>query len=377
MSDDTNYTLESDGEVKQIPAPELDYKPQLPKSYRPKIGLIGCGGITSHHLTAYKQDGLEVVAFCDLNQEATEERRKEFYPEAKCHTDYNELLADNSIDVVDIALHPAPRAAAIEAAINAGKHVLSQKPFSLDLDVATRLADLADEKGLKLAVNQNGRWAPYVRYIQQAINQGFIGDVHSINMFLNWDHTWIKGTAFETIHHIILYDFAVHWIDMTVNFFNGQSVELATGSLRKASEQTIGPPMMGGALLQFTNGFATLGFDGHSKHGNLERFSITGSKGTITASGTVCKINEIKLETEDGVATAKLEGEWFNDGFRGTMGELLCAIEEDRQPFNSGRNNLKTLEAVFATIASADSGQVVKAGSHRLLDDKCQPKIEG
>ena len=71
---------------------------------------------------------------------------------------------------------------------------------------------------------------------------------------------------------------------------------------------------------------------------------------------------------------AQLEGEWFNDGFRGTMGELLCAIAEDREPFNSARNNLKTLEAVFAVIKSADTGQTVKPGDHRQLDDRCQPK---
>ncbi len=374
MSDDTNYTLESDGKLKQIPAPELDYTPRLPKHYRPKIGLIGCGGITSHHLSAYKQDNLDVVALCDLNRERSEARRSEFYPEATCYEDYHELLAKPEIDVVDIALHPGPRAIAIEAALNAGKHVLSQKPFALDLDVATRLADLAEVKGLKLAVNQNGRWAPYVRYMQRAINDGLIGDVHSINIFLNWDHTWIKGTPFETIHHIILYDFAVHWIDMAVNFFNNQSAEFANGTLSRAIEQTLEPSMMGSALIQFTNGFATLGFDGHSKHGNLERFTITGSQGIINASGAVCKIAEVTLETEEGIATAKLEGEWFNDGFRGTMGELLCAIEEDRQPFNSARNNLETLAAVFAVIGSADSGQTVQVGSHRQLDEKCQPK---
>jgi len=372
--DDTNYGLDAEVSTKELPAPELDYKPRLPESYRPKIGLIGCGGITVNHLTAYKQDNLDVVAFCDLNLEAAEARRDEFYSNAKCYTDYHELLADESIDVVDIALHPAPRAAVIEVALNAGKHVLSQKPFALDIDVATRLADLADEKGLKLAVNQNGRWAPYVRYIQQTINEGLIGDVHAINIFLNWDHTWIKGTAFETIHHIILYDFAVHWIDMAVNFFTGQEAELASGSIRKASEQTITPSMMGGVTIQFTNGFANLGFDGHSKQGSLERFTVTGSKGVLTAIGPLLKIDEVKLETEEGVANAKLEGEWFDDGFRGAMGELLCSVAEDREPFNSARNNLKTLETVFAVIHSADTGQSVKPGDHRQLDERCQPK---
>lgn len=373
MSKDTNYGLRTETQIEEIPSPDLNYKPPFPKSYRPKIGLIGCGGITVNHLSAYKQDGLEVVGLCDLNSEATRARQKDFYPEAIRYNDYTDLLADDSIDVVDVALHPKPRAAAIEAALNSGKHVLSQKPFALDLEVAGKLTELADERSLKLAVNQNGRWAPYVRYMQEAINAGLIGDVHAVNIFLNWDHTWIHGTAFETIHHIILYDFAVHWIDMAVNFFKDQSAELATGTIRKATEQTMKPAMMGGAAIQFSNGFATLGFDGHSKQGSLERISITGSNGVLSARGPLLKIDEVKLETQAGFSKAKLEGEWFNDGFRGTMGELLCAIEEDRQPFNSAENNLRTLETVFAVIASADSGQTVRVGSHRKLDEKCQP----
>lgn len=372
--DETNYGLDAEVSLKKLPTPDLDYKPPMPRSYSPGIGLIGCGGITVNHLAAYKQDKLNVIGLCDLNEDATEKRRNEFFHEAKCYTDYNDLLADDDIEVVDIALHPAPRAIAIEAALNAGKHVLSQKPFALDIDLATSLADLADSKGLKLAVNQNGRWAPYVRYIQQAINEGLIGEVHAINMFLNWDHTWIKGTSFESIHHIILYDFAVHWIDMAVNYFKGQEAELAFGSVRKASDQTINPPMMGGATIQFSNGFANLGFDGHSKQGSLERFSVTGSKGALTAIGPLLKIDEVKLETEEGVANANLEGEWFNDGFRGTMGELLCSIEENREPFNSARNNLETLETLFAIIKSADKGQTIVPGEHRKLDDRCQPK---
>ena len=149
------------------------------------------------------------------------------------------------------------------------------------------------------------------------------------------------------------------------------------GTIRKATEQSMTPAMMGGTTIQFSNGFANLGFDGHSKQGSLERFAVTGSKGVLTAIGPLLKIDEVTLETEEGVAIAKLEGEWFNDGFRGTMGELLCAIEEDREPFNSARNNLKTLEAVFAVIGSADNGQTVQVGSHRQLDEKCQPKPRG
>ena len=371
MPEDTNYSLDAEKEIVEFPAPDLDYKPPQPKDYRPRIGLIGCGGISPYHLKAYRQTGLEVVGLCDLNPEAARERQEAFYPEAVCHGDFRDLLSDETIEVVDIALHPGPRAAVIEAALKAGKHVLSQKPFALDLEVAERLTQLAEQLDLRLAVNQNGRWAPYLRYIQQAIDSGLIGHIHTVNLHLNWDHTWIRGTPFETIHHIILYDFAVHWIDATVNFFKGQKAELALGTVRAASDQTINPPMMGGAVIQFSKGFATLGFDGHSKQGALERITVTGSKGVLTASGEVCKVSEVILETDKGKATAQLEGQWFEEGFQGTMGELICAIEEVRQPFNSARNNLDTLATLFAVIGSADRGHAMKVGRYRQLGDNC------
>ena len=57
-----------------------------------------------------------------------------------------------------------------------------------------------------------------------------------------------------------------------------------------------------------------------------------------------------------------LDGVWFDDGFAGAMGELLCAIEEDREPENSARRNLPSLELCFAAVASADAGTPVVVG---------------
>ncbi len=80
MSNDTNYELTTEKDLQEVPAPDLPYRPPLPKTYRPKIGLIGCGGITTHHLDAYKQDGLDVIALCDLNEEVVKERHKIITP---------------------------------------------------------------------------------------------------------------------------------------------------------------------------------------------------------------------------------------------------------------------------------------------------------
>ena len=130
-----------------LPRRCLPYRPRDPKRYRPSIGVIGCGGITKWHLTAYKNAGYNVAALCDIDRARAEMRRKEFYPDAFVTDDLADVLSRDDIEVVDITTHPPQRPPLIEAALMARKHVLSQKPFVLDLDEGERLADLADRDG--------------------------------------------------------------------------------------------------------------------------------------------------------------------------------------------------------------------------------------
>ncbi|TVR45644.1 MAG: gfo/Idh/MocA family oxidoreductase [Puniceicoccaceae bacterium] len=368
MSDDQekNYDLKQ-GAGKTMRAPDLPYRPAKPKSYRPRIGLIGCGGITQHHLKAYQRDGYEIAALCDLREESAQARRKEFAPSAKVFTDYRDLLGQADVDVIDVALHPAPRYAAVEAALQAGKHVLSQKPFVLDLDQGEALVRLEEEKGLRLAVNQNGRWAPYVQYAHQAIRAGLLGEVQTVAITINWDHSWTKGTEFEKIHHLVLYDFAIHWFDMAALFFDGQEAGRVAAATASANAQEVKPPLLAHASVTFPKGQAVLTFDAACKFGPGESILITGSKGTLSMRGAVCTAHTIELHTAEGVARPQLEGTWFPDGFRGSMGELLCAIEENREPSNSARNNLRSLGICFAALGAADSGEPRQAGSVRSI----------
>lgn len=362
-----NYALTAKKSVREFPAPKLDYQPPTPKRYRPKIGLIGCGGITKAHLEAYRTVGWEIVALCDRVAEAARQRQQEFYPQAEIYTDYRELLAHAEVDVVDIALHPEPRVAAIEAALEAGKHVLSQKPFVLDLDVGERLVALATRQGRKLAVNQNGRWSPYVRYLAQAIKHGLIGDVQTVAINLNWDHTWIRGTPFEAVHHVVLYDFAIHWFDMAALFFQGRPARSVFAANAFAPGQQLKPPMIGSATIAFAGGTATLNFDAHSRFGAEESLCISGSQGTLRARGPICAAHDVTVFTKRGFARPKFQGQWFNDGFRGTMGELLCAIEEHREPANSARENLRSLAICFAAVKAADTAKAQAPGKVRRL----------
>jgi hypothetical protein len=110
---------------------------------------------------------------------------------------------------------------------------------------------------------------------------------------------------------------------------------------------------------------ATLNFDAHSRFGPEEAISITGSAGTIHIRGALFAAHDLKLFTKRGFAKPKLEGKWFNDGFRGAMGELLCAIEQDREPSNSARVNLRSLAICFAAVKSADTGRAQPPGKIR------------
>ena len=348
---------------------EIPYQPQDPKKYRPGIGLIGCGGITHYHLLAYKQAGYEVVALCDIDRKAAEARRKEFFPKAAVFTDHRELLAKKEVEVVDITTHPEVRGPLIEDALTQGVHVLSQKPFVLDLDEGERLAALAENNGVKLAVNQNARWAPHFSYLREAVYAGEIGEVMSVHCGVHWNHHWVEGTPFEKIYHLMLYDFAIHWFDFLTTIM-GESEPLSVyASTAKSPTQKIKPALLAQVAIEYPDAQATLVFDGHTEQGQLDHTFISGSKGSLRSHGVDVNQQTVELSKASGTFSPTLKGKWFPDGFHGTMGELLCAIEQKREPSNSARNNLRSLSLCFAAIESAEKNAPVAPGSVRKLPE--------
>jgi predicted dehydrogenase len=240
VSKTTNYEIKSGDGVESFEAPEIAYRPTDPRSYHPKIGLISCGGITEAHLTAYSKAGYKVVALCDLMPERAEKRRDKFYPNAEVFTDFRKVLERKEIDVVDIATHPEDRVEIIEQALLSGKHVLSQKPFVTDLDTGERLVEIANRAGRRLAVNQNGRWAPHFSYIRKAIQGGAIGEVLGAHLGVQWNHDWVANTPFNKVHHVVLYDFAIHWFDILTCFMGAKNPKSVFASLTSAYTSAVG-----------------------------------------------------------------------------------------------------------------------------------------
>ena len=359
MSDEI-YGVEIGKTAARIAAPDLPYRPPVPRDAAVlPIGLIGCGGITQSHLAAYRAAGFRVTALASRSRERAEARRAEFFPDAEIHGDWRELIARDDVRVVDIATHAEVRPPIVEAALRAGKHVLSQKPFALDLATGERLVRLADELGLRLAVNQNARWAPHFAWIREAIAAGLIGEVSSVDFAVHWDHHWICGTAFEEIPHLVLADFAIHWFDIACCFLGERSPGKVFAAAARSRSQRVRPPFLAHACVEFDGAQATFVFNADTAHGHEDRTAVIGSRGTVRSIGPGLLDQRVTLHTETGVASPELTGNWFREGFVGTMAELLCAIEDNREPRNSARGNLRSLAVCFAAVESAERGSAV------------------
>jgi predicted dehydrogenase len=340
----------------RIAAALPEYRPLFPAEYTPGIGIIGCGGIVKGaHLPAYQKYGLNVVGAYDVRAEATAGIQEKFGVK-RIYQTLEELLADPEIQVVDIATFPAQRIALIHAALDAGKHILAQKPLSLEVAAAQEVVEKANRLGLKIAVNQNGRWAPAWRIATLLLQQGAIGDVLAVTHLYDMKFGWIPGTAFDELEHFAIYDYSVHWIDITRCWMAGKQIEAVRARDYRTPNQSDTGKTPWGMWVEFSYtdgsnamirgvGCAETGIKGHP-------FWIHGTEGVLR--GSVLGNDWLELEQDGNVIRYKLDGAWFPDGFAGTMAELLSAIAEDRQPFNSAQHNLLSLQMTLAACQSAD-----------------------
>ena len=349
-----DYALVAKAAV-EVEAPDLPYRPPMPRNRGAPIALVGAGGISAAHLDAYARHGLNVVAIFSRDLNRARARRDAYFPGARVTDDFDSLLRDPNVSVLDLTAHADVRLDLMRRALNADKHVLSQKPFVEDLDDGRELVELAERRGLKLAVNQNGRWAPHLAYIREAVYAGLIGEVTGVHVEIRWNHGWIAGTPFEAMDDLILWDFGIHWFDFLASVIDDRA-HLVHATTARAAGQTARPPLLAQALIAFDCGQASLVFDGATRYGARDSTSVIGAKGVVSSTGPDLGHQSVELYTEAGVAMPRLTGAWFNDGFAGAMGELLCAIEDGREPLNSARGNLSSLKLCQAALRSVQSG---------------------
>lgn len=152
-----------------------------------RAAIIGVGGISASHYEGYRAAGVEVTALCDVNPEALRRRQMQ-WGVSRGFTDADALFRAGGFDMVSVAAPTAAHHAATLAAAAAGVHVLTEKPFALDLAVANEMITACHSAGVVLMVNHQLRsHAPVVK-AQQLISEGAIGRITSIR--LRQAHDW-------------------------------------------------------------------------------------------------------------------------------------------------------------------------------------------
>jgi len=342
---------------------ELDYRPSFPEGYRPGIGIVGCGEVVRPaHLPGYRRFGQRVVGVYDVRPEATDGVCEQFGVET-VFRELDELLSDPEIEIVDVATHPDVRPALVRQALAAGKHVLAQKPLATDLQTARELVEVGERLGLVVAVNQNGRWAPAWRAATLLIEQGAVGDVVAVTHLYHHNYGFTIGTVFDEIEHLVLYDYSVHWFDITRCWLETKTVSGVRALEYRTPNQPpeSKAPWGAWATIEYEDGSSALirGVGSVETTRPRKLFWIHGSEGTIRGdvlgSGPVPGEELLELERDGTTTRLQLEGSWHTNGFAGAMGELVTAIAEKREPYNSARNNLLSLELTLAACHSAEN----------------------
>ena len=153
-----------------------------------------------------------------------------------------------------------------------------------------------------------------------------------------------------------LYDFAIHWFDIQTAFWQGQDPQRVCAIATPFPGQTMKPPMVAQVTIDYGDSQATMSFNGHVTHGQKDETTLCGTAGTLRSTGPSLSDQKVTLHTKAGEARPHLQGTWFENGFQGAMCELLCAIEENREPENGARENLRSLALCFAAVQSANEG---------------------
>lgn len=145
-----------------------------------RVGLIGAGSIVqwSHFPNfAHAIGNTEVVAICDVQKERVEQfAREQGIPNA--YSSYEEMLATEELDITVVAVPNAFHKPMSIAALNAGSHVLCEKPVALSLADAREMFATAERNGCILTVGTHYRWSAAMQASRRAVDDGFFGDIY-------------------------------------------------------------------------------------------------------------------------------------------------------------------------------------------------------
>ncbi|RGC71322.1 gfo/Idh/MocA family oxidoreductase [Lachnospiraceae bacterium AM23-2LB] len=202
-----------------------------------KVGFIGCGGIAnSKHLPGmvfYKEE-VELCAFCDLIREKAESAAKKYGSEnAKVYTDYKELLKDSEIDAVHVLTPNVSHCEITVAALEAGKHVLCEKPMAATAADAKKMLEARNRSGKLLTIGYQYRHFEQNAVAKKVVEAGYLGDVYyaeATNLRRRGVPTWGVFTDKEKQGGGALIDIGTHALDLALWMMNDYDVDYVVGT---------------------------------------------------------------------------------------------------------------------------------------------------
>jgi predicted dehydrogenase len=145
------------------------------------IGIIGLGAISGAHISNYiTNERAKITAVCDIDKAWLEKESKRL--NATGYTDYRELLQDENVDAVVVCLPTYLHAQASIDALNAGKHVLCEKPMACSGKDARAMKEAAERNGRKLMVSHNQRFGSDIQLLQHMNAAGKFGEIYFIRL---------------------------------------------------------------------------------------------------------------------------------------------------------------------------------------------------
>jgi len=203
---------------------------------RLKVGIIGCNGIArgKHMASLQKLPEVEMTAFCDIIESAAQSAKRDFGSDsAKVYVDYRELLKDESIDVVHICTPNDTHAEITVAALEAGKHVMCEKPMDKTVEGAKRMVEAARRTGRKLSIGYQNRFRSDSLYLHDICERGDLGHIyyakaHAIRR--RAVPTWGVFLDEEKQGGGPLIDIGTHALDLTLWMMNNYKPKVVLGT---------------------------------------------------------------------------------------------------------------------------------------------------
>lgn len=340
-----------------------------------KYALIGCGRIAVNHIKAFRNNGLELVALCDLslNNIETLLEKTEFSTEATRYTDYKKMIDEHpELEIVAIATDSGAHAEIALYCIDHGINIIVEKPMAMSMQDATEIIKRSEEKGVKVSVCHQNRFNIAVQEMRTAVEKGRFGKLShgSINVRWNrnkayyeqapWRGKWASDGG-------ALMNQCIHGIDL-LRWMMGDEVEEVYGVTRQQFHDYLECEDVGIAVVKFKNGsIGTIEGTVNVYPKNLEEtLYLFGEKGTAKLGGTSCNnIDVWNLADATDVDNQKVglqeaTSNVYGNGHTSLYADVIDAIEHNRKPYVDAYAGRNALEIVLAIYKSQLTGKPVK-----------------